>query len=232
VLHGVRPVKYSFFHSFRPAGKHGFFNILPMDAVEFNVGETRYSVPVLPSQFDNFRKINPQFQENHVFRKGDTILDCVVQTGDQLFVDRFTYNFCTPKRGDVFVFETDDLLVQNPGDFYIKRIGGIPGDKLQIKDPDLYVNDRKVTEPIGFVRVMSGQDGYRGYTSNLPQSERGYLMGPEDSYTLKKREYFALGDNSYSSSDSRFWGPVPYKNIVGRGFFVYWPFTRHFGRVE
>jgi signal peptidase I len=153
----------------------------------------------------------------------------VVKTGDQLFVDRCTYNFRKPSRGDVFVFETHNIPVGSPGDFYIKRLAGLPGDKLQVRDGMLYVNGRIAEEP-GFCRVMSRTDGYRGYGSFSPQAKR--LAKPDDVVSLEERQYYALGDNSFSSADSRFWGSVPYKNIVGRGFFVYWPFKPHFGRIE
>ncbi len=223
-----RPLRYG--------GKHGFFNWFPVDATEFTVGFTRYFFPVEPKKFNQDvlsrydLSVSPLLEPNHFFKKGETILSCVVQTGDQLFVDRFTYNFRKPKRGDVFVFETKGIPMSSEGDFFIKRLAGTPGDVLQIKQPDLYANGERVTEPIGFQRVMSCKDGYWGYTSGLPGQK--YLYHPEATFALRDRQYFAMGDNSYHSYDSRFWGPVPYKNIVGRGGFVYWPFTHHFGRIE
>jgi signal peptidase I len=224
-INRVKPIKVMPFHF---GGKNGFFNLLPMDATEYYVGNTRYTVPLLYDQFAAHRGE----LVGHVFKPGETIIDWVVQTGDQLFVDRCTYHFRKPLRGDVFVFDTTDIMeVRNRGDFYIKRIAGVPGDTLQIKDPELYVNGKKITEPAGFLRVMSRQNGYGGYTSHLGFSQK-YLLGPDDSFSIPEKQYFALGDNSFHSSDSRVWGTVPYHDIVGRGFFVYWPFTRHFGRVD
>jgi len=217
------------------AGRNGYFNIFPKEAVKLQVGRHSFVVPISRRVFENDVRDDSKpggalLRLGQSFKKGDVILNCVLQTGDYLFVDRFTYNFRKPRRGDVFVFETDDLAVSSPGEFYIKRIAGVPGDTLQIKDPDLYVNGKKLSEPIGFVRVMSRENGHRGYTTRLPDMH--HLNGPDQIFPCGDRDYFALGDNSFSSQDSRFWGPVPYKNIVGRGFFVHWPFTRHFGRVE
>ncbi len=215
-------------------GKNGFFNILPAEGVEFEVGGVKYTYPAMENQFKSDVLGNPELEQplsdfDRVFHKGEVLLDCVVQTGDQLFVDRFTYNFVKPKRGEVFVFDTHGLPVQKAGDFYIKRLAGVPGDTLNIDDLKLKVNGRLAQES-GFQRVMSLKEGYHGYTTGVPGQR--FLLDGEESRTLGTRSYFALGDNSRHSSDSRVWGDVPYDHIVGRGFFVYWPFTRHFGRVE
>jgi len=210
--------------------------LLSSEAIELRIGLDRHVVPLEHRVFindvlgDSRPGSEPLLQRHQSFKRGETILDCVRQTGDYLFVDRFTYNFRKPRRGEVFVFETHDLDVSQPGEFFIKRIAGVPGDKLQIKDPDLHVNGEKIHEPIGFVRVMSEKNGYRGYTSRLPGMK--HLNNPEAPFSCGEKDYFALGDNSFASQDSRMWGPVPHKNIVGRGFFVHWPFTRHFGRME
>ena len=115
------------------------------------------------------------------------------------------------------------------GDFYIKRLAGLPGDELRINAPQLFVNGALAQGP-GFARVMSATDGYRGY-GNIRYAK--YLLNPEQTFQLPPKEYFALGDNSYSSSDSRFWGPVPEENLVGRGYFVYWPpLNGHIGWIH
>ena len=215
-------------------GRQGFLNFLPMDATEFSVGGTKYWFPAERRKFeaDVLQPIGsgrPLLEPGRTYRRGEVILDCIVQSGDQLFVDRFSYHFRKPARSDVFVFETHDIPVNMPGDFYIKRLAGLPGDALEIYDPNLWVNGKEAAEP-AFARVASCRDGYRGYTSRAYSQQ--YLKGPGDVKQLGSREYFALGDNSFASADSRMWGIVPYKNIVGRGFFVYWPLTRHFGRVN
>lgn len=76
---------------------------------------------------------------------------------------------------------------------------------------------------------MSCENGYRGYSN--PQAAL-YLTTPEETFTVPPHSYFALGDNSYNSSDSRYWGIVPERNVIGRGYFVYWPFSSRWGFIR
>ena len=115
------------------------------------------------------------------------------------------YNFVKPHRGDVFVFRTNHIpgIREDPeagAPFYIKRLAGLPGDTLRIDPPFLYVNGKKA-EGYGFERVMSARPPYRGYAFG-----HDYLSKPDQSYTVPRNGYFALGDNSYNSYDSRYWG--------------------------
>jgi len=162
-----------------------------------------------------------------VFHRGDIIARGAIDTGDQVFVDKFTYNFVKPHRGDVFVFRTSHILgIPDQSQFYIKRLAGVPGDRLKIDSPFLYVNGKKA-EGYGFARVMSMKSPYRGYAPG-----REYLSKPDRTFTVPKDGYFALGDNSYNSYDSRYWGTVPEANLVGRGLLVYWPFLPHWGIIR
>ena len=171
------------------------------------------------------------------YRAGEIMARGPVDTGDQVFVDKFSYNFVKPHRGDVFVFRTNHILLipedpETGAPFYIKRLGGLPGDTLRINSPLLYVkgeNDLRehVAEGYGFKRVMSAKDGYHGYDKG-----REYLSGPNSTFVVPAHTYFALGDNSFNSYDSRYWGPVPEENLVGRGLFVYWPFVPHWGLIR
>jgi signal peptidase I len=171
------------------------------------------------------------------FKKGEPIVQGYVDTGDHVFVDKMTYHFKRPTRGDVFVFTTKgiELLTTKSGQsqYYIKRLAGVPNDDLRIDPPYLFVNGNLAQEK-GFQRVMRGTreqpaDGYRGYGAGM--SGFHYLLSPDEHFEVPSKSYFALGDNSYNSQDSRFFGTVPQENLAGRALFVYYPFTRHFGRI-
>ena len=107
----------------------------------------------------------------------------------------------------------------------------MPGDQLQIKQSDLYVNGEKAQEP-GIVRVMSQQDGYQGYEPSY-RLQGGKIFKARKSNMPGMNEYIALGDNSYNSSDSRFFGTVKEFNVIGPAAFVLWPFSSgHWGVIK
>jgi signal peptidase I len=128
-----------------------------------------------------------------------------------------------------------------PSQFYIKRLAGLPGDELRIAPPQLYINGQPASDP-RFRRVIEMKEpDYRGYSNaseqigpgGKPVYYRMNLLGdPESKVQLASKEYFALGDNSFHSSDSRDWGPVPEQNLMGRGVLVYWPFGSHWGLIR
>ncbi len=172
------------------------------------------------------------------YRAGDVIVRGYIDAGDHVFVDKMTYNFRAPRRSDVFVFNTSGIPTQenrsNPAalsQFYIKRLAGTPGDTLRIAPPNLFLNGELAKER-GFVRVMAAGDGYRGYCNFPPMTGFKNLTAPDETFTVPEGHYFALGDNSYHSSDSRFFGTIPKQNIMGRGLFVYLPFAPHFGLIK
>jgi signal peptidase I len=174
-------------------------------------------------------------QPRRAYRKGETIARGYIETGDQVFVDKMSYHFASPGRGDVFVFKTNGIrrieIGLPPGvesQHYIKRLAGIPGDVLRIDAPFLFLNGSKASQWV-FQRVMSGQNGYRGY-SNMYQFP--YLSSPDQTFKVPEKSYFALGDNSYFSKDSRDFGPVPEQNVTGRGLLVYWPFSKRWGLIR
>ena len=183
-----------------------------------------------------------------LLKKGEPIARGYVETGDHVFVDKFTYHFRTPQRADVFVFNTQHIVkMGNPGppprqpsQFYIKRLIGAPGDPLRVAPPEVFINGERA-QGEEFERVMAGQDGYRGYSNvadiNHPngtvmQRPMDLLNTPDATVKIPGKRYWAQGDNSYHSSDSRDWGTVPQENIMGRGVFVYWPFGAHWGRIK
>ena len=185
---------------------------------------------IVPDRQDFF-----QLFVGQTFKAGEPIIHGYVDAGDQVFVDKFTYNFRQPRREDVFVFSTAGIRMTPRADmdpnikseFYIKRLAGEPGDTLRIAHPQLFINGA-LAQGKYFARVMSQRDGYRGYSNTIGAR----LRTPDQTFTLPLETYFALGDNSFNSSDSRDWGTVPARNVIGRGLFVYYPFTRHWGPIH
>lgn len=121
--------------------------------------------------------------------------------GDMIMVNKITYRFTPPKRGDIIVFK----YPVDPSRDFVKRLIGLPGEVVQIKDSTLYINGRVVDQPY------------------LPKGLRYADFGP---VTVDKDSYFMMGDNRNDSQDSRYWGDMPKKNIIGKAVLIYWPLSR------
>ncbi len=221
--------------------RHNPFFFFPY--TKLKIGDTEYKLPGEPGKVLDYTGINSRQHGSNFFRRGETLARGYLELGDHLFVDRVSLNFVEPKRGDVTVFTTDGIRDKNGqalrGRFYIKRLVGLPKDELRIAGRRLYVK-RPGEQQFALVdagfhkafdRIYSFHGGYRGYSN--PQHESCQFLCEEgDTFTLDEDEYFLLGDNSENSQDSRYWGVVPRRNIIGRAVFVYWPFTRRWGPVD
>lgn len=119
-------------------------------------------------------------------------------TGQMLIVSRLSYKLSTPQRGDVIVFQYPD----NPVDDYIKRVIGVPGDTVEIRDSHVLINGQAIAEPY--------------LTNDTTETQRGKWVVPSDSY-------FVMGDNRPHSSDSRSWGMLSREFIIGKAWISYWP---------
>ena len=164
-------------------------------------------------------------------------METTLMVNDKVITEVVTKFFTKPKRGDVIVFvypETDiatskQTLRRNPVDYaqyvfkyllkgqlpkddeieYVKRVIGLPGDTINIKNNTVYVNDQAIDEPYLDENVFTNKTG-------------AVLSFP---FTVPEGQYFVMGDNRENSSDSRQWGTVPEENIIGRSIFIYYPFS-------
>lgn len=128
-----------------------------------------------------------------------------LQINDRLIIDKISYNFRNPERGDIVVFSpTDALKAQNFKDAFIKRLLGLPGDKVEVKEGRVYVNDQLLKE-------------------NYIEEKPNYNFGP---VTVPPNQYLVLGDNRNNSYDSHYWGYVPRDRIIGRAVVRFWPLNR------
>lgn len=203
---------------------------LPRQWVEVRYGGLDYTLPVGMSELYKIRDALPRR-----VKAGERILRATVTAGDHLLVDRFSYNFRAPRRGEIVVFDTEGIPVPNPGWFYIKRLNGIGGDHLRLDEPHLYVNGRLAHSSPVYQKIYEHRDGYHGFAF-APEGQEGTFLHVltinNPSYTVPLGHYFMMGDNSRNSSDSRYWGPIPHGKIVGKAWVVYWPWSDRFGNPE
>lgn len=125
--------------------------------------------------------------------------------GDYLIVDELSYRFNEPERGDVIIFHYPN----NPKEFYIKRIIALPGEKVEIEDNKIIIYNAE--NPGGF-------ELNEVYISSETRTNGSYVE------ELKNDEYYVLGDNRTASADSRVWGVLEKRFIVGRAWIRAWPF--------
>ena len=164
-------------------------------------------------------------------------MERTILIGDHLFVDKLAYAppgsfsshilpYTEVRRGDVIVFRYPMAINQN----YVKRVIGIPGDRLKIVNKQVYINGKPLNEPY---KVHSRQE-IEPYVDNFP-AVPAFPVYPPAMEMIEKNvvngelvvppgSYFAMGDNRDNSADSRYWGFVPRENIVGKPVFIFWSF--------
>lgn len=135
-------------------------------------------------------------------------MEPTLKVGDRIMVNRFDFLFRSPSRRDVMVFE----FPRQAGRYFIKRVIGEPGDRLEILDKRVYVGGRVIDEPY----VAADEDGGR-----LTSLDNYHDLPP-----VPGGSFFVMGDNRDHSADSRSWGPVPRAKVVGRAAFVWYPLSR------
>src|SRR5579871_6628425 len=141
-----------------------------------------------------------------------TSMTPTLQNDERIFINKFTYRFglASIARGDTVVF----WYPNDPTKSYIKRVIGVPGDRIRVEGGQVYVNGQLLEED---------------YVPPINRDSVSWKDGEEQ--VVPRDKYFVLGDHRNSSSDSRTWGYVPRDNIYGRAVFVYWPLDR-MGRLK
>jgi signal peptidase I len=150
----------------------------------------------------------------HCARPG---LGCEARTSDRVLANRFIYHFRAPERGEIVVFHTPPLAEREcgAGGTFVKRLIGLPGEVWEERNGVVYINGKKLDEP--YVHPER-RDSETHTLADIP---------PTGAYTrIPKDMYLMMGDNRASSCDSRRWGLVPKKNLIGEVFATYWPPSR------
>lgn len=127
------------------------------------------------------------------------------ENGQYLVVDELSYRLHDPARGDVLVLKYPN----NPKEYFIKRIIGLPGEKVQVENGHVIIFNKE--HPNGFTLPESYLP-----SQNLSFPHNATIVGGKNIITLKDNEYFMMGDNRLASSDSRDWGPLTTEGIVGK----------------
>ncbi len=161
--------------------------------------------------------------------------------GDHLLVDKLAYSphdsvaahllpYSDLKRGDIIVFRYPVMINQT----FVKRVIGVPGDRIKVVNKAVYRNGVKLSEPYVIHKDPFGPDHLEPYRDNFPSAptyqvlDRGRQMLEsavvDGEVVVPPGNYFAMGDNRDSSLDSRYWGFVPRENIIGKPLIIYWSY--------
>ena len=215
---------------------------------------TWYTIWFPPDYGEEPPRFRADLGPGRVFHKGEDVIKLRVHAGDHLFVDRLTYNFRQPKRGEIVVFDTHGITGLPPDQqdtFYIKRLVGLGGETLSLKqDYEVANAPLQGTVPVGhlivdgqplsassphFANVYSFANARPGQKvlEYQPNHYYGHAMlralAPGESFQVETNHYFVMGDNTMNSLDSRYWGDFSSDHVIGKSLFVYWPITLRFG---
>jgi signal peptidase I len=152
-------------------------------------------------------------------------MEPTLQINDRLIVEKVSYYFHSPNRGDIVVFNpTDRLRELGYKDAFIKRVVGVPGDQIAVREGGVFVNGSRLSEPyVNRSEPNSNVSDPTSVETCQAEGENAFLAQPQ---TIPPNHYLVLGDNRNNSYDGRCWGLVAKKNLVGRASFRFWPLQR------
>jgi signal peptidase I len=246
--------------SIEPPFGFRIFNLWQTIVVTEATGERTYTILFPPDYGEQTLSQRAGIHQGQTVHKGEDIVNLRLRAGDHLFVDRVTYNFRPPQRGEIIVFETKGIPEEqrmqyriSGEQFYIKRLVGLGGETISLKQDHIITNVPTVmagVAPVGHL-VANGKElsastprfenlyafeGIPPSVKAIPYRENHYYghamiegLAEGHEYKIQPQHLFVMGDNTMNSLDSRFWGDFPRDYVIGKSFFVYWPITDRFG---
>lgn len=218
----------------------------------FQVGDIRYTVESPPAELPNVFTVQPThaffaqagLMPNQLYRKGEDLIRMVVNAGDHVLVDRFTYNFRRPRRGEIIVFRTRGMPGVQEGTYYLKRLVALGNERVRLgNDRHLRINGVRLNASTPHFENVYGFSGppaegeYGGHVNDEVarrlRIRRGTLAPrfPDEAteWRVRSGHCLVMGDNTLSSQDGRYWGDFAQERVVGRYWMVYWPMSARFG---
>jgi len=144
-----------------------------------------------------------------------------IAPGDHLFVEKISFLRRSPVRGDILVFNSENIEGLMPNALFVMRLVGGPGEKIRFADGKVFINDTPTELTNSTGKIVYGN----------PANQTDPIRDLKENFIIPENHYFVVGDNSSNSYDSRFWGPLPAANIIGRVSFCYSPSSR-MGKVR
>jgi signal peptidase I len=215
---------------------------------QFSIGGVTHTVLFPPDNL--WRRAGLEgYGQAKVYKKGEPVIRLKTYSGDHLFVDRFTYNFRRPQRGEIVVFETEGIEGMDRGNWgqvYIKRLVALSDEHVRINnDRHLVINGQELTAATPHFEKVYSQEAcsrppedshYSGHVNGVLAQKYGQFnlapLFPDENheFIVRPNHYMCMGDNTMNSSDSRTWGDFPRHKVIGKSFCIYWPIGAQNGR--
>ncbi len=183
--------------------------LMGLDPKDGHARVERVTLPITAGALIMVAAVAYSVRENigQLYRMPTTSMADTLKPGDKFFADRRIYKYSQPQRGDVLVFKNP----RNLKIMYVKRLVAKGGDTVEIRDGKVYVN---------------GLVFQKGPMERVYYLNQGAFGGAGQPVVVPPDSYYVLGDNSRASNDSRHWGFVPAKYVIGKAFKIYFPFER------